>query len=134
MDKPKVLVVGSINYDLIFSAPVGKEMVLNGCLVFNEMGTFLGGKGSNQAVALRKLGADVSLVGAVGNDDIGSQIIKELEKNGVNIENVVRIGDVSTGTSAIFNMDSRGYYGTNVLGANSRLLPDLVETAFEREL
>ena len=64
-----VLVVGSINMDLVVNTdrfPGPGETVLG-----QSFSTFPGGKGANQAVAARRLGAQVSMIGCVGKDAFG---------------------------------------------------------------
>ena len=69
----KILVVGSSNTDLIIKVkeiPRPGETLLGGAFF-----TFPGGKGANQAVAAARLGAKVSLIGRVGNDAFGEQLL-----------------------------------------------------------
>ena len=68
-EKPKILVVGSVNMDLVVRAgaiPIGGETVLGSDFV-----TSPGGKGANQAVSAARLGADVRMIGRVGDDAFG---------------------------------------------------------------
>jgi ribokinase len=102
---PPVVVVGSINADLVVtvaSLPRAGETVTGG--TFARWG---GGKGANQAVAAARLGAAVSLVGAVGDDDLGEEALRELEAEGVDVSLVARLGGVATGVAAIV-VDERG--------------------------
>ena len=72
----KILVVGSINMDLVVRVPHSPqpgETVLGG-----DFETFPGGKGANQAVAASRMGGDVTMVGRVGNDDFGDSLIQGL--------------------------------------------------------
>ena len=72
----KVLVVGSINMDMVFttaSFPAPGE-TLSG----QRFNTFHGGKGANQAVAARRLGAEVAMIGCVGADAFGRELIAQL--------------------------------------------------------
>ena len=69
---PRVCVIGSANVDYTMALPRlprAGETVLNGQLLVN-----LGGKGANQAVAARRLGAEVRFLGAVGTDSAGEEI------------------------------------------------------------
>jgi ribokinase len=66
---PNIAVVGSISMDLV---AVSKKRPKAGETVIGEtFHTVPGGKGANQAVAAARLGANVAMVGAVGNDDYG---------------------------------------------------------------
>jgi ribokinase len=95
----RVVVVGSINADLVVAVerlPAAGETVSGG--TFARHG---GGKGANQAVAAARLGADVTMVGAVGDDDLGEQALSELEAEGVDVSHVARIAGVASGVAAI---------------------------------
>jgi ribokinase len=77
---PRVLVVGSANVDFTMAVahlPQAGETVTNGTLLVNH-----GGKGANQAVAARRLGAGVRLIGCVGDDASGSAIRAALAAEG----------------------------------------------------
>lgn len=58
-----------------------------------------GGKGANQAVAAARLGADVTFVGAVGDDDYGRRMLETLRQDGINTGFVRRIRETATGTA-----------------------------------
>lgn len=86
--KPKVLVVGSLVMDLIVTAPRFPEA---GESVFGTgFNTVPGGKGANQAVQAARLGADVTMVGMVGSDAFGDQLIASAKESGVNTEYIFR--------------------------------------------
>jgi ribokinase len=81
---PSLTVVGSINVDLVARVerlPRPGETVTGG-----TFGRYPGGKGANQAVAAARLGADVTMVGAVGDDDFAPAALPELEAAGVELE------------------------------------------------
>lgn len=85
--KPKVLVVGSLVMDLIVTTTrfcnAGETVIGSG------FSTAAGGKGANQAVQTARLGADVTMVGMVGNDDFGKQLISSAKQSGVNTEYIL---------------------------------------------
>jgi len=95
----RVAVVGSINMDLVTLAPrfAGPGETILG----DRFLTVHGGKGANQAVAARRLGADVALVGAVGDDAFGTQLLEGLTHEGVALDHVKRIADCGSGTASI---------------------------------
>jgi ribokinase len=66
-----------------------------------------GGKGANQAVAVARSGAEVAMVGAVGNDAFGKALSQDLKSVGVNADAVTEVADVSTGV-AVITVDSSG--------------------------
>jgi ribokinase len=105
MSQPAVVVVGSVNADLVVtvaSLPLAGETVTGG-----SFARFGGGKGANQAVAAARLGAAVAMVGAVGDDDLGEEALRELAAEGVDVSRVARLDGVATGVAAIV-VDSRG--------------------------
>src|ERR1700731_371382 len=82
--KPKILVVGSSNTDLVVFCdrlPKPGETVLGG-----EFKTFGGGKGANQAVAAARAGGAVTFLGAHGADTFGSAARDRLTKEGINVD------------------------------------------------
>ena len=96
---PRVLVVGSANVDFTVALPrlpqVG-ETVTNGTLLVNR-----GGKGANQAVAARRLGAEVRLIGCVGDDASGRDVRDALVAEGVGTAAVMTSALAATGTALI---------------------------------
>lgn len=119
MTKP-IVVVGSINLDLVVGAdriPKVGETVTG--KTFN---TYFGGKGANQAVAAAKLGYPVAMVGCVGDDAFGEQLLKGLEDAGVDTVGVRTVSG-SSGVALI----TTGSTGENnivvVPGANGQLEP-----------
>lgn len=123
---PRVVVVGSINMDLVtlasrFAGP--GETILGDRFV-----TVPGGKGANQAVAAARLGAEVVLVGALGHDAFGDQLLDGLTREGVNTTQVVRVDDVGSGTASITVAGGENQIVV-VPGANAHVTPTQVERA-----
>lgn len=117
--------MGSLNMDLVVKVPrlpqVG-ETVTGG--VFS---TFPGGKGANQAVAAARLGASVAVVGRVGADAFGMQLLEALRREGVDVAAVRADPESPTGVAAI-GVDEQGRNLILVApGANARLLPHDVD-------
>jgi ribokinase len=114
-----VVVVGSINADLVVTVdrlPAAGETVIGGR--FARHG---GGKGANQAVAAARAGASVRFVGAVGDDDFGAAALAELEREGVDVGAVARLGGEPTGV-ALIAVDREGRNQIAVAsGANARV-------------
>jgi ribokinase len=125
--KAKIIVVGSINMDLVIRSPripAPGETIIGG-----DFRHIPGGKGANQAVAAARLGAQVSMVGRVGWDAFAQSLLDNLAEAGVDHTHVVR--DVGTATGvALITVDDAGE-NTIVLasGANMRLSPADVEAA-----
>lgn len=94
-----VYVLGSLNMDLCIESPympkqgetiVGSNFITNG-----------GGKGANQATAVSKLGGNVYMCGAVGNDSFGETLISNLQAVGVNTDCVKVVSGVPSGIAVI---------------------------------
>lgn len=95
----KVVVVGSINVDMVFTSdirPKAGETVLG-----RTFSLIQGGKGANQAVAAAKLGAETYMVGCVGNDSNGDFSLKNLQNMNVNTEAVKVVENAPTGVANI---------------------------------
>ncbi|MBE7098750.1 MULTISPECIES: ribokinase [Bacillus cereus group] len=96
---PNIAVVGSISMDLV---AVSKKRPKAGETVIGEaFHTIPGGKGANQAVAAARLGANVAMIGAVGNDNYGTVVRSNLENERVFIDYVVPVTDTATGIAHI---------------------------------
>ncbi len=123
----RVVVVGSLNADLTVRVPrfPGPGETLAG----GDLVTASGGKGANQAVAAATLGADVVLVGAVGDDDHGAFLLAQVEGPGVDVSGVGRDRAHATGTAMIV-VDGAGE-NTIIIspGANGALATAAVERA-----
>lgn len=92
--------------------------------------TIPGGKGANQAVAAARLGADVTLIGCVGNDGFGSMLKEHLQEQGINTEYIKTVEGISTGIAAITL--SQGDNSIIVVsGANNEVTPALI-TEYEQ--
>ena len=83
-----IIVFGSINMDLVVYSD--KQPTKGETILGNSFETFQGGKGANQAVAVAKLGLPVSLIGKVGNDVFGDQLLENLNRETVDTSMVVR--------------------------------------------
>jgi ribokinase len=121
---PRIQVIGSINLDIVASGtalPRAGETVTGAKLAYHP-----GGKGANQALAAQRLGADVTMVGAVGKDGPADQALFLLRADGVDVRNVHVVEDASTGVALI----AVGQDGENQIivapGANSAVTPTLI--------
>lgn len=77
----KIVVVGSLNLDMVVG--VDRIPVIGETVLASNIIRVPGGKGANQSYAARKLGADVTFLGAIGEDDIGEILRNNLERVGV---------------------------------------------------
>lgn len=128
MKMAKICVIGSCSMDLVVTSnkrPHAGETVLG-----EQFSTVPGGKGANQAVAATRLGAEVTMVGCVGDDFYGTAIMDNLKKNRVFTANVEPVTHAESGTAHIILAE-----GDNsiivVKGANDLVTPALVERALE---
>lgn len=95
----KIIVVGSINTDLVISTPrmPQKGETITGYDFFSAHG----GKGANQAVASSRLGGQVWMCGCVGGDAFGKEALASLQEAGVNTKYIRSVDGVPTGTAVI---------------------------------
>jgi len=125
--KPRVVVVGSSNTDMVAAAPrlprPGESVAAD------RFYTAAGGKGANQAVAAARAGARVTLVARVGDDDFGRRAIAGFRKEGIDCRWITRDPEAPSGVALIV-VDREGENLIAVaLGANMRLSPQQVEQA-----
>ena len=112
----KVLVIGSLNCDYVIN--VQKMPQIGETLLCDGFEMIPGGKGANQAYAIGKLGGEVTMLGAVGNDGPGSMLRANLKGVGVDVSRLKCAEGESTGT-AFITVDSSG--GNSIIvvqGAN----------------
>lgn len=125
MKNSKITVIGSINMDLVTSTD--RVPTLGETVMGETFHTIPGGKGANQAVAAARLGAVTTMIGCVGQDLFGQDLVKHLENQGVNVSNVKPVTDSSTGIASITiaNGDNQIIV---IPGANYHVTPALVES------
>lgn len=119
--RPKVVVIGSLNMDLVVKAmraPKRGETVMG-----EEIHFIPGGKGANQALGLARLGAETTMIGAVGSDAFGEELIKALQKDGVDISGVKVLDMEATGVASILLAEGDNSIVV-VPGANAQCLPE----------
>src|SRR3954466_8462775 len=114
----KVVVVGSINVDLVVTAdrfPRPGETLLGQSLPRHP-----GGKGANQAVAAARIGARTVMIGAVGADPFGAFMLDTLAQAGIDTDQVRTVPDAPTGTALITVAGGENSIVV-ISGANARL-------------
>lgn len=119
-----VVVIGSLNMDLVTRAPrlpKGGET-----LIGHSFATVSGGKGANQAVAAARLGAQVAMVGCVGNDDYGVQLRDALLAEQIDCQAVSTVAD-SSGVALIVVDDNSQNAIVIVAGANGAMTPAVID-------
>jgi len=126
----KILVVGSLNMDLVAFAP--RIPVPGETLTGHTFLSLPGGKGANQAYAAARLGAGVAMLGRVGSDDLGRQLRENLAGAGCDVSGVTSTADATTGIALIFVADSGQNSIVIVAGANGKLSPHDIAAASSR--
>jgi ribokinase len=116
----RLLVVGSINLDLVATAP--RLPHAGETISGTSFHTFPGGKGANQAYAAARLKAPVSMLGKVGNDSFGTELRANLESAGVNTH-AIEVAPTSSGIAQITTAENGDNIIIVVAGANGRVAP-----------
>src|ERR1700691_4694266 len=100
-----ITVVGSFNMDLFIEAP---RFPAPGETLFGKnFRRTPGGKGANQAYAVAHMGQSAAIIGAVGQDAFGDEMLANLQAAGVNTTGVARRTDAASGT-AMVTLDAEG--------------------------
>jgi ribokinase len=122
-----ILVVGSLNMDLVFELP--RMPHLGESLIGHSYSRLPGGKGANQAVGLARLGAAVTLAGKVGNDSDGGTLLAALRHEGIETS-FVFTAEKTTGIAVILLDSSRQNAIVTYPGANLDLSEADIRKAF----
>ena len=116
MKEKKAVIIGSLNYDIILKQKrlpkIGETFVADSITMCG------GGKGANQAVQLSKLGGKAFMAGCVGNDKFGDELLSNLQKHNVNIDNVKLSEKNNTGMGIVNVFDDGKLIATITRGAN----------------
>ncbi|MBM6387523.1 MAG: ribokinase [Paenibacillus sp.] len=124
----KICVIGSSSMDLVVTSsrrPGAGETVLG-----ESFKTVPGGKGANQAVAAARLGGDVTMIGRVGEDAFGQDILNNFKANAVNTQNVKPVTHSESGTAHIILAEGDNSIVV-VEAANREVTPSYVDHAAE---
>ncbi|GAA1238576.1 ribokinase [Pseudonocardia alaniniphila] len=116
---PRIAVVGSVNLDLVARVP--RLPAPGETLAAGDLRRVPGGKGANQALAARRLGADVTLVAAVGDDAACDEALALLQHDGVRLDGLRREHGHPTGHALITVDDSGETTIVVAAGANATL-------------
>lgn len=95
----KITVIGSLATDFVVS--VDKRPVVGETIIGNDFKTTFGGKGANQAVAAARLGSHVAMIGKVGADSFGTEIIANLKENQISVSSVEPVTHLPSGSAHI---------------------------------
>ncbi|NUP09565.1 MAG: ribokinase [Polyangiaceae bacterium] len=125
----RVVVVGSLNCD--FVVRVARRPETGETIMGNRFDTFVGGKGNNQAIACARAGAEVSMVGRIGDDAFGETISRTLRTAGVRCDHLVVDADAGTGIADIQVDDAGNNAIVVVPRANAKVTGSDVDAAAE---
>ncbi|MCS5422956.1 MULTISPECIES: ribokinase [Psychrilyobacter] len=120
----KILVIGSLNMDLVTMSE--RHPKLGETIIGKSFFQIPGGKGGNQAVAIAKLGGDVTMFGCVGKDSHGDILIEGLKKNNVNT-GCIKKGERNTGIASIVVDENADNTIIVVPGANFEISTDDID-------
>lgn len=115
------VVVGSLVMDLAFRIP--RAPTVGGQVVASAFAAYRGGKGYNQAVAMSRLGAEVTLLGAVGGDLHGDDLLASLAVERIDARRVVQLRGTPTAVAAPLVLPDGAVSFVHYPGANARLSP-----------
>lgn len=125
MTQAHCVVVGSLHYDIVVSAP--HRPAAGETVTGSAWRPVFGGKGGNQAAAIAATGMPCRMVSAVGNDDFGLFLRDGLRKAGVDDSYVATLPDTGSGMSVAI-MDASGDYGAVIVsGANLAIDPGALD-------
>ncbi|MDM0006918.1 ribokinase [Variovorax sp. J22G73] len=127
---PRIVVLGSLNMDLVLRVP--HAPAAGETLQGHSIDTIPGGKGANQAVSCAREGAQVQMIGCVGDDAHGSALRHALQADGIDTAALRTVQGEPTGTALILVEDSGQNRIVIVPGANARV--ELDEAALSRQL
>ena len=114
----RILIVGSLNMDIVIRV---KDIPKVGETLMGDTPQYIpGGKGANQACAAGRLGGRVAMLGAVGRDAMGRELIENLKSAGVDTSYIKEVEDISTGTAMIYVNDEGNNCIVVVQGANAK--------------
>jgi len=125
-----VIVLGSINLDV---KALIKKYPNHGDTSFAKSIEMLpGGKGSNQAVAVSRLGGNIAFIGAVGKDSAGQQMLDNLKSNGIDTQFIIQNEEEGTGTFLVMLDELGENTMVGTLGANNTLQKKDVENILDK--
>ena len=99
MGKARIALLGSLNLDLVLHMP--RMPAAGETLSSDASAIFCGGKGANQAVACARMGADVAMIGRLGDDPSATMLRASLTAEGIDDTGVVTTANTASGTAVI---------------------------------
>ncbi len=117
--KPRITVVGSVNMDLVFRTP--RMPAVGETLHGHAFCQVAGGKGANQAVAAARQGAEITFIGAIGDDNFGVSSRQSLGAEKIDLTYLTTSTGIATGVAGILVDDSGNNSIVVTAGANATL-------------
>lgn len=114
----KAIVVGSINMDIV--AFVKNHPKVGETIFGREVKYFPGGKGANQALSCKRLGCETLMVGRLGDDAFGEQLLSFQRQEGIDISGVRRLPNTATGSAFITVAENSTNSIVVIPGANAQ--------------
>ncbi len=128
-ENPKILVVGSINMDLVTITK--RTPAIGETIIGKDFKMIPGGKGANQAVAAARMGAEVAFIGCVGDDIYGDKLLEALRDESININGITRVNNIPTGIANIIVDEKANNSIIVVPGANSKVHAENINANME---
>ena len=113
---PTVVVLGSLHFDVLVDAPHRPRT--GETVTGRSWAPKCGGKGGNQAIAAARQNVRTVMVGAVGRDDFGQNLLDNLDRAGVDRTHVVSVGGAGSGMSVAI-LDDAGDYGAVIVSGSN---------------
>jgi len=120
-----IIVVGSINMDLVIRTPRYPES--GETVAGHDFNIFHGGKGANQAVAIARQGGNITMIGKVGDDSFGERCLKALQDEGIDVSAIETVSETATGVAVIAVDESGENRIITAPGANGKVSPVDIE-------
>lgn len=120
---PDVVCLGILVAD-VWGRPVNDWPERGRLMLVDEIGIGIGGCAANTGISLRKLGADVAVMGKVGSDGFGDFVLETLRAHGADVAGVLRDATVSTSATMIMVDDEGERTFIHYIGANGRVRPE----------
>ncbi|AXA34605.1 ribokinase [Francisella adeliensis] len=121
-----ISIIGSANRDLVVK--VSKLAQKGQTIISKNYDEFCGGKGANQAVAAKRLGAEVSFIAKLGDDSFGNSLLNFYKNTGLNTSTIQKSSESKTGL-AFITVDDFGQNIINVvMGANAEVDKEIIDT------
>ena len=124
---PRIFVVGSFVVGITIRVP--RMPVIGEGLIGDQFDLGPGGKGTNQAIAAARLGAEVNLLACVGEDLLAQVAFDTFEKEGVSLDHIHQVPGVNTAVGVVHLIPSGDNWIVGHLGANLKMNPEQVDAA-----